>query len=190
MAVTWARLCALARELPEVEEDFWFGTPALKVRGKSFTRLKEDGRTVVFITESVDEQEGLCESRPAIYFITDHYRGYPAVLARLAALDAGEARVRLERGWRQRAPRTLVKQLDGGPPARAPAKAKAAERPKRGKPAAAQKTGPTRSPPAPARTRSATSGRGTSPGARGTGSGAGTRAGRATPAPPATGRRR
>jgi hypothetical protein len=173
MPLTWPRLCALARALPDVEEDFWFGTPALKVRSKSFTRLKEDGRTVVFITESVDEQEALCESRPAIYFITDHYRGYPAVLARLAALNVAEARVRLERGWREKAPRKLVEQLDGEPAGRPP-------------PAAAA----TRAPRPSGRTRSATSGPGTSPGARGTGSGAGTRAAPATPARPAAGRRR
>jgi len=56
----------------------------------------------------------LCESQPDLYFITDHYRGYPAVLARLAKLRATECRARLEQGWRKKAPRKLVEQLDQG----------------------------------------------------------------------------
>jgi hypothetical protein len=105
----WEQLCALAKELPEVEEGTSYGTPALKVRGKMFVRLKEDGASVVFMLESVDEQEFLIETRPKLYFITDHYRGWAAVLARLSALRPGEARERLETGWLLKAPRSLVK---------------------------------------------------------------------------------
>src|ERR687887_106609 len=39
--MTWEQLSRLGRELPEVVEGTWFRTPALKVRGKSFVRLKE-----------------------------------------------------------------------------------------------------------------------------------------------------
>jgi hypothetical protein len=112
-AVTWAQLCKLGRALPEVKEDIWFRTPALKVRGKSFVRLKENGKDVVFLLESVEEQEFLIEAMADIYYITDHYRGYPAVLARLRALRVAECRLRLERAYRLKAPRTLIKQLDG-----------------------------------------------------------------------------
>ena len=108
----WEQLVQLGCELPEVEEGIWFRTPALKVRGKSFVRLKEDGESVVFILGSVDEQEFLTKAQPGIYFITDHYRGWPAVLARLAQLRVPECRLRLEQGWRLKAPRALVKQLD------------------------------------------------------------------------------
>ena len=107
----WEQLCKLGCELPEVVQDIWFRTPALKVRDKSFVRLKEDGQSVVFVLECVEEQELLIEARPDIYYITDHYRGYPAVLARLTALRAPEARLRLERAWRMKAPKRLVKQL-------------------------------------------------------------------------------
>jgi hypothetical protein len=110
----WADLCTLARELPEVAVDAWYGTPALKVRGKGFVRLKEDGATVVFVTDSLDERDALCEARPAIYFITDHYKGYPAVLARLAALRKPEAMARLERAWQCKAPAALVRSSDEG----------------------------------------------------------------------------
>ena len=112
--MNWPRLVALGRELPDVEESVWYRTPSLAVRGKSFMRLKEDGATVVFLTDDVDEQEALIAADPDVYFITDHYRGYPAVLARLAKLTVGECRLRLAKSWRRKAPRTVVSRLDGG----------------------------------------------------------------------------
>ena len=107
--MNWKKLCEIARALPEVEQDTWYGTPALKVRGKGFVRLKEDGQNVVFMLDSVEEQEFLIGAKPAIYFITDHYRGWPSVLARLSALGVAECRERLEHAWRVKAPRSLVK---------------------------------------------------------------------------------
>lgn len=106
----WERLCQLGLELPEVVEDIWYRTPALKVRGKSFVRIKEDGESVVFLLESVDEQQFLIETQPEVYYITDHYRGYPAVLARLAALTVPECRLRLAEAWRIKAPKALIKE--------------------------------------------------------------------------------
>jgi hypothetical protein len=113
--MTWAQLCKLARELPDVTEDLWYGTPSLKVRGKGFVRLKENGQDVVFVVESVDEQQYLIEEQSALYHITDHYRGYPMVLARLKALRVPEARMRLERAWRRKALQKMIDAWDGTP---------------------------------------------------------------------------
>ncbi len=110
--MNWTRLCKLGGELPDVVEGTWYGTPALKVRGKGFVRLKEDGLSVVFLLDDVDDQEILIERWPDIYHITDHYIGYPAVLARLTRLGVPECRLRLERAWLQRAPRTLIRQFE------------------------------------------------------------------------------
>lgn len=104
----WAQITKLALKLPEVTESTWFGTASLKVRGKGFVRLKDED-TVVFLVDSVDEQEFLMKVEPVVYFITEHYRGWPAVLARLSALRTPGARVRLEAAWRAKAPSSLVK---------------------------------------------------------------------------------
>ncbi len=116
--MTWNDLVALGLELPEVELGTWYGTPALKVRKKGFVRLKEDGASVVFHVEDLDVQRLLVEAKPAIYFVTPHYEGWPMVLARLSALRAAEARERLEESWRQKAPKTLVAKLDASRRAR------------------------------------------------------------------------
>ena len=108
----WEKLVELGKQLPGVTLDSWYGTPALKVAGKGFCRLKEDGKDVVFVLESVDEQEALCDAMPAVYYITDHYRGGAAVLARLAKLTVREAKVRLELAWRVRAPKKLLKSFE------------------------------------------------------------------------------
>lgn len=108
--MTWAQLCKLGRQLPEVRESTWYGTPSLAVRGKSFLRLKENRQDVVFMLDSVEEQEFLIGVRPDVYYITDHYRGYPSVLARLRALRVGECRARLQNAWRIKAPRSLLKE--------------------------------------------------------------------------------
>ncbi len=112
--MTWEQLCKVGCELPEVEEGIWWRTPSLKVRGKSFVRLKEDGASVVFLLESVDEQEFLTQAMPELYFITDHYKGWPAVLARLSKLRVDECRRRLEAAWRLKAPKTLVRRYEEG----------------------------------------------------------------------------
>ena len=107
--MTWAQLVKLGTALPGVALSTWYGTPALKVGGKGFVRLKEDGATVVFLAESVDEQQFLLQAKPKVYFLTPHYEGWAAVLARLAALTPGLAKEQLQRSWRERAPSKRLK---------------------------------------------------------------------------------
>ena len=62
-----------------------------------------------FVTGSNDEQAFLMEVNPAVYFITDHYRGGRAVLARIADLTPEDVRARLKRGWEVTAPPAVLK---------------------------------------------------------------------------------
>jgi hypothetical protein len=110
--MTWQALCKLAHELPEVTEDIWYRTPALKVRGKGFVRLKEDGKSVMFFVGSLDDKEALLATQPDLYFTTPHYDGHPMILARLSKLRPPECRLRLERAFRLKAPAKLVAKLD------------------------------------------------------------------------------
>jgi hypothetical protein len=102
----FARVRTAAARLPEVEESTWYGTPALKVGGKGFARLK-DAETLVVLC-ALDEKEVLMEADPEVYFETDHYKGWPAVLVRLENVSASQLRHRLEQAWRFRAPKRLV----------------------------------------------------------------------------------
>lgn len=97
---------ALALGLPEITEATSLGTPALKVRNNSFTRLK-DPQTLVLLLP-MEQKELLLEAAPEIYFETDHYKGWPAVLVRLAAISDEELGQRLTDGWRHKAPKRLA----------------------------------------------------------------------------------
>ena len=110
--MTWDEFAALAKELPEVEESASYGRPALKVRGKFMAGHNPKEMAFVLRLASVEEQDFLIEMAPAIYYITDHYKGYPAVLARPGKLTKAEARGRLKQAWRLQAPKTLVKKHD------------------------------------------------------------------------------
>ena len=108
---TFSTVRELARALPGTEEGTCYGTPALRVRGKLFARLKEDGATLVLRVDA-DNREALMRAAPDAFFITDHYRDHPWVLVRLAALERSRLAELLEDAWRRAAPRPLVRALD------------------------------------------------------------------------------
>ncbi|MES1197467.1 MAG: MmcQ/YjbR family DNA-binding protein [Pseudomonadota bacterium] len=108
----WEEFVALAKELPEVEESTSWGSPSLKVRGKYIGGFNTGEKAFVFRVASIEDQAFLLEAAPHVYYITDHYKGYPAILARPSRLTKKEARGRLEQAWRIQAPKTLVKKYD------------------------------------------------------------------------------
>jgi len=116
MAVGFDEVREMAMALPEVEEGTWYGTPAFKVRGKGFCRLREDGDSLVLMI-NLFERQHLLDAEPDAFYITDHYRDYPAVLARLSAVDHETLRERLTDSWRIKAPRKLAAAYDRDRPA-------------------------------------------------------------------------
>jgi hypothetical protein len=107
--VTFDQIRELALKLPGVEDGTSYGTPALKVKGKLLARLKEDGASVVFRV-TFDQRDLLMQTKPKVFFITDHYLGYPAVLLRLAAASRKEAADIVEMAWRFVAPKRLLRE--------------------------------------------------------------------------------
>ena len=97
--MTWAEVVALGRRLPGVEEATSYGTPALRSNRKFLTRLRDEDASLV-LGCSFDEREILLEAAPEVFHVTPHYQGYPAVLARMAAIGPDELWRFLERGWR------------------------------------------------------------------------------------------
>ena len=103
--------------LPGVEEGPCYGTPGFRVRGKLLARLREDGETLV-VKCGDDERDLRMHADPKTFFTTDHYRGYPSVLVRLASVDTGALRDVLEVAWRRSAPKRLVAAKDQKRPPR------------------------------------------------------------------------
>jgi hypothetical protein len=108
--ITAAELRKIALSLPGVAVGTSYGKPSFLLAGKFFTRLREEDDSLVLIVGSIDERDMLLESDPGLFHITDHYRNYPAVLARMSLLDAALLRSMLERRWRAIAPKKLLKE--------------------------------------------------------------------------------
>jgi len=81
--------------LPGVEDGTAYGVPALKVRGKLLACVPanpsaEPGSIVVRV--DFDDRAELLQAAPDVYYVTDHYVDYNAVLVRLSRVNAGELR--------------------------------------------------------------------------------------------------
>jgi hypothetical protein len=114
---TWGTVVELAARLPGVEESTSYRTPALKVRGRLFARLREDGESVVVFADDT-EREALVQQDPDTFFTTPHYQGHPIVLIRLARVDPTQLEELLVESWRRKAPPTVLRDFAGRPESR------------------------------------------------------------------------
>ncbi len=89
--MTYDAVRKLGLALPNVAEGTSYGTPALKVKGKLFVRLRPDLDAIV-ISASFEQREELMAGDPEKYFITDHYRDYPWMLVLLTKVKPDEMR--------------------------------------------------------------------------------------------------
>ena len=112
MPLTNAQMKKIVLSFPGANESMSYGYPSFKIEKKFFTRLRAEDDSLVLVISSIDERDMLLEAEPGLFHITDHYRNYPAVLARMDHLDARTLRGMLERRWRQIASKKLLKELD------------------------------------------------------------------------------
>ncbi len=111
---------ALALALPEVEAgDDPYG---FSVGGKALAwaylarpapkakRVRVAG--VIAIRCRIETKDLLIEAAPERFFTDDHYRGYPAVLVRLAAIEAEELAGLLREAWRIVAPKAVARRYE------------------------------------------------------------------------------
>jgi hypothetical protein len=110
--MTYDQVRKLALSWPGVEEGTSYGTPALKVKGKLLTRLKEDGESLVIKDVDFDERDMLMEAEPDVFYITDHYKSWPMVLLRLSRAHPDQVKALLLRSWKATASKSLVKSFD------------------------------------------------------------------------------
>jgi hypothetical protein len=77
-------------QLPHVEEGTAYGKPALKVNGKGLACMsshKSAEPDSLVIRVDFDQRVELLAADPNVYYITDHYKDYPAVLVRLTRVQ-------------------------------------------------------------------------------------------------------
>lgn len=107
--MTEAQFKEIALGFPGSVEGSSYGSPAILVVKKFFTRLRREDNSLVLFVGSIDERDMLIGAEPRLFHITEHYRNYPTVLARLDRLDADTLKTMLERRWKKICPKKLQK---------------------------------------------------------------------------------
>lgn len=80
--IDWKIISDIATQLPNCIEGTSYGTPAFRAGKKLVMRIHQTEDVFVLRVDSTKAQAELIESDPAIFYITDHYNGYPWVLVR------------------------------------------------------------------------------------------------------------
>jgi len=85
--ITFDTVRKISLTLPGVEESTAYGSPALKVRGRLLAcvpshRSAQQGSLAVRV--AFDDRTELLAAAPDVYYVTDHYLNYNAVLVRLS----------------------------------------------------------------------------------------------------------
>lgn len=133
MPITFDTVTEIARAFPDVERVAKYdGSPVLKVHGSFVAGLATDESArrrpgalarqaeadSLVVRVDFDQRVWLLEDAPDTYYVTDYYRKYPVVLARLSALTrdavhdllAGSRTLALEKVPRaRRDPRTAAR---------------------------------------------------------------------------------
>jgi hypothetical protein len=94
--LTLATIRKVAASLPHVEEGTSYGTPAFRCKKKLIARLHQDGKSLVLKVGDATRAH-LLQADPDTFFVTDHYRSYPYVLAHLDRLTSTDLRKLLQR---------------------------------------------------------------------------------------------
>lgn len=105
------RVRAIALTFSDVKESLTFGSPSLKVNGKYLAQMGQDSTSLILSME-IMERDFWLDAEPDIFFITDHFRDWPGVLIRMDQIDDELLSDLLDKAWRRRAPKKLVKAYD------------------------------------------------------------------------------
>ena len=107
--ILWGKVGKIVLSLPGVHERPAYGTPAFYVGKKIFTRLKEDGETLVVYNNNRDEW---IASNLDTFFFTAHYKDYPLLLIDLKAVSNHDLQELLVTSWKIRVSKKLLKDFE------------------------------------------------------------------------------
>ena len=76
----------LLLDLPNVVEGRSYGLPSFLLNGRFLARFRDAGTVLVLQLATIGDRDTLMDLDAEAFFFTEHYRNYPAVLVRLAAV--------------------------------------------------------------------------------------------------------
>src|SRR5258708_18813303 len=86
MPISRAQGWKIALSLPGTEEVLWFNKPAVFIHDQFLTKVHDKEEAMTFRVSSMEIRDMMLEAEPTLFYITDHYRNFPFVLARLSVL--------------------------------------------------------------------------------------------------------
>ncbi len=93
--------------LPGVNEGTCFGTPAFYAGKKFFARMREEGDVLVIHTE---EREEWIKKDPEIFYITEHYKNFSAMLISLPLVTDAHLVTLITTAWSKRIGKKILKE--------------------------------------------------------------------------------
>ncbi len=87
MALTKAEARKIALSIAGTSEGPYFGKPAIFLGEEYLCRVHDKEAAMVLRSGSMEMREVMLEAEPKLFYITDHYKSFPVILARLSALD-------------------------------------------------------------------------------------------------------
>lgn len=87
MPLTRAEARKIALAVEGASEGPYFGKPAVFVAEKFLTRVHTKEDAMVLAVGSMEMRDVMLEAEPKLFYITDHYKNFPYLLARLSKLD-------------------------------------------------------------------------------------------------------
>ena len=84
--ITRAQGWKIALAIPGTKEVLWFRKPAVFLHDQFLTKVHDKEEAMTLRVSSMEMRDMMLEAEPELFYITDHYRNFPFVLARLSAL--------------------------------------------------------------------------------------------------------
>jgi len=125
-----ARKIALA--VPGAFEKPHFGKPCVFVGDHFLCRVHDKEEAVALRTGSMEMRDVMLEAEPKLFYLTDHYRNFPMLLARLETLDKKRLKDLLEARLLHVKEKSARKRPAAAKPAKRATKARAKKKKKTG----------------------------------------------------------
>ena len=72
--------------IPGTDERLWFNQPSVFIHDRFLAKTHHKEDAVTLQVGSMEMRDMMLEAEPELFYITDHYRNFPFILARLSAL--------------------------------------------------------------------------------------------------------
>jgi hypothetical protein len=130
MPLTRAEARKIALSFEGTSEGPYFNKPAIFFGETFLTRVHTKEEAMVLAIGSMEMRDMMLEAEPKLFYITDHYRKFPYLLARLSKLDKTVLKELLNARLLQIEAKTKKKRAAPKPVAKRPATKKIAKKKK------------------------------------------------------------